>query len=210
VPLSDRKELQVTLKVAPSELGAVSITTGIFNRKQETYTGAATVVTAKELQQFGNRNLITSLRNIDPAFNIIQSNTFGNNPNRLPEIQIRGNSSLPNVDQLRDDTRAGMNTPLVILDGFETTLQKLLDINENEVESLTILKDASATAIYGSRGANGVIVIKTKAPAKGKLRQINPDYILNDYLNTATGKTLISPMGRSPGFSTGSKKGCIE
>lgn len=73
-------------------------------------------------------------------------------------MQIRGNSSIPNVDELKDQTRVDLNTPLIVLDGFETTLQKLIDINENEVETLTILKDASATAIYGSRGANGVIV----------------------------------------------------
>lgn len=77
-------------------------------------------------------------------------------------MQIRGNSSIPNVDELKDQTRVDLNTPLIVLDGFETTLQKLIDINENEVETLTILKDASATAIYGSRGANGVIVITTK------------------------------------------------
>ena len=127
-------------------------------------------MTGEELKQFGNRNLLTSLRNIDPSFNIVENNEFGSNPNRLPEIQIRGNSSLPNVDQLKDETRVSMNTPLVVLDGFETSLEKLLDINENEVEAITLLKDASATAIYGSRGANGVIVITTKAPAMGKLR----------------------------------------
>ncbi|MEI6385314.1 MAG: SusC/RagA family TonB-linked outer membrane protein, partial [Spirochaetota bacterium] len=66
--------------------------------------------------------------------------------------------------------RVGLNTPLIILDGFESTLQKLIDINENEVESITVLKDASATAIYGSRGANGVVVVQTKAPTAGKLR----------------------------------------
>ena len=63
----------------------------------------------------------------------------------------------------------GMNTPLIILDGFESTLQKLLDMNQNEVETITILKDASATAIYGSRGANGVVVIQSKATSSGKI-----------------------------------------
>lgn len=146
------------------------VITGIFQKSQSSFTGSATTVTAKELQQYGNRNLLQSLHNIDPSVNIIENNAFGSNPNRLPEIQIRGNSSIPNVNELKDQTRVDLNTPLVILDGFETTLQKLIDINENEVESLTILKDASATAIYGSRGANGVIVITTKKPVMGKLR----------------------------------------
>lgn len=83
---------------------------------------------------------------------------------------MRGNSSIPNVGELQDQTRVGLNTPLIILDGFESTLQTLYDMNENEVESITLLKDAAATAIYGSRGSNGVVVIITKAPKMGKLR----------------------------------------
>ncbi|MBS0027331.1 SusC/RagA family TonB-linked outer membrane protein [Chitinophaga sp. 22321] len=162
--------LNIVLVKSQQQINEVVVTTGIFNRKKESFTGAVTTVTAEQLAAFGNRNLITSLRNIDPSFNIVESNTFGSNPNRLPEIQIRGNSSLPNVNELQDETRVGMNTPLVILDGFESSLQKLLDINQNEVASITMLKDASATAIYGSRGANGVIVITTRAPQPGKLR----------------------------------------
>ncbi|NLR81121.1 SusC/RagA family TonB-linked outer membrane protein [Chitinophaga eiseniae] len=162
--------LNIMLGKSQQQINEVVVTTGIFNRKKESFTGAVTTVTAEQLAAFGNRNLITSLRNIDPSFNIVESNTFGSNPNRLPEIQIRGNSSLPNVNELQDETRVGMNTPLVILDGFESSLQKLLDINQNEVASITMLKDASATAIYGSRGANGVIVITTRAPQPGRLR----------------------------------------
>ena len=169
ININDKKVINVVLEQITDQINEVVIT-GIFTRKSATYTGSATTVSAKELQQFGNRNLITSLRNVEPAFNIIESNTYGSDPNRLPEIQIRGNSSLPNVTQLQDQTRVGLNTPLVILDGFESSLQKLLDINANEVESITILKDASATAIYGSRGANGVVIITTKAPKPGKLR----------------------------------------
>ncbi|MGN6509523.1 MAG: carboxypeptidase-like regulatory domain-containing protein [Chitinophaga sp.] len=184
-------KLNILLSRSQQQINEVVVTTGIFNRKKESFTGAVTTVTAEQLAAFGNRNLITSLRNIDPSFNIVESNAFGSNPNRLPEIQIRGNSSLPNVNELQDETRVGMNTPLIILDGFQSTLQKLLDINQNEVESITMLKDASATAIYGSRGANGVIVITTRAPKPGKLRlsyrgDVNiemPDLTAYDVLN---------------------------
>lgn len=171
IKISTAEILHITLVQSQQQIQEVVVTTGIFTRKKENFTGAVTTVTAEQLSTFGNRNLITSLRNIDPSFNIIENNSFGSNPNRLPDIQIRGNSNLPNVDELKDGTRmSAMNTPLIVLDGFESTLQKLLDINQNEVESITILKDASATAIYGSRGANGVVVIKTKAPLPGKLR----------------------------------------
>ena len=169
VTYKGEKELNVELEEKIAEMDEV-VVTGIFQKSQASFTGSATTVTAKELQQFGNRNLLQSLHNIDPSINIIENNAFGSNPNRLPEVQIRGNSSIPNVDELKDQTRVDLNTPLIVLDGFETTLQKLIDINENEVETQTILKDASATAIYGSRGANGVIVITTKKPAMGQLR----------------------------------------
>ncbi|MDD4031983.1 MAG: SusC/RagA family TonB-linked outer membrane protein [Bacteroidales bacterium] len=159
----------VTMMESTTNLDEV-VVTGIFQKAITSFTGAATVIRSEELLQYGNRNLLQSLKNIDPSINILENNIYGSNPNHLPELQIRGNSSIPNVDELKDETRVGMNTPLIILDGFESTLQKLIDINENEVESLTILKDASATSLYGSRGANGVIVITTKMPAMGKLK----------------------------------------
>ncbi|MDR2282693.1 MAG: TonB-dependent receptor plug domain-containing protein, partial [Sphingobacterium sp.] len=152
----------VQLIAEEGELDEVVVSTGIFKKVDKSFTGASTTVTAKDLQLFGTRNLITSLRNIDPSFNIIESNLYGSDPNRMPEIQIRGNSSIPNIKDLKNESHAELNTPLVILDGFESNLATLLDINENDVESITILKDATATAIYGSRGANGVVVITTK------------------------------------------------
>ncbi len=169
LPYKGEPMLNIVMQEDPSIIGEV-VVTGIFNRDINSFTGSSVTVKADEIQAFGNRNIVTSLRNIDPSFNIIESNTFGSDPNRLPEIQIRGNSNLPNVNELQDESRFGMNTPLIILDGFQSSLQKLLDINENEVESITLLKDAVATSIYGSRGANGVIVITTKTPAMGKLK----------------------------------------
>ena len=118
----------------------------------------------------GTRDIISKINYIDPGFVIVENNELGSDPNSLPEINIRGNSNVPNVNELQDNTRALLNAPLVVLDGFESSLQKLYDLNEFEVESITILKDASATAIYGARGANGVIVVTTKSPMMGKLR----------------------------------------
>lgn len=169
VKVSSGTAINVVLKQSVAT-GETVVITGMFRKNEKSFTGASTTVTAKELAEFGNRNLITSLRNIDPSFNIIESNSFGSDPNRLPEIQIRGNSSIPNINQLQDETRVGLNTPLIIIDGFQTSLQKMYDLNENEVESITLLKDAAATAMYGSRAANGVVVITTRSPQMGKLR----------------------------------------
>ena len=110
--INGRTVIDIKLKEELQKIEEV-VATGMFTRRAESYTGNISTITSKELRESGNRNVITSLRNIDPSFNIIESNTFGSDPNRLPEIQIRGNSSLPNVDQLKDATRVGLNTPLV-------------------------------------------------------------------------------------------------
>ena len=71
---------------------------------------------------------------------------------------------------LKEEYGTDPNQPLFILDGFETTLQTIMDLNMNRVASVTLLKDAASTAIYGSKAANGVVVIETKAPERGKLQ----------------------------------------
>ncbi|MDL2320132.1 SusC/RagA family TonB-linked outer membrane protein [Alistipes sp. OttesenSCG-928-B03] len=147
------------------------VVTGIFERSRESYTGSVSEISQKELQLFRGQNLVATLANIDPSVNLVISNEFGSDPNRLPEMNLRGSASLPKtLQELNEGMSAQLNTPLIIMDGFSISLQKLMDFNEEDVQSITILKDASATAIYGSRGANGVIVITTKRPAEGNLR----------------------------------------
>ena len=169
IEVKGRTQINVVLEEDVTEMDEV-VVTGIFQKAKESYTGAVSVITEKELKSFGSRNVLTTLRNIDPSFNIIESNEWGSNPNRLPEIQIRGAANMPDIDQLQDESNADLNTPLIIMDGFEITLERMMDLNDNEIQTITLLKDASATAIYGSRGANGVIVIETKEPEPGKLR----------------------------------------
>ncbi|MDF2516548.1 MAG: SusC/RagA family TonB-linked outer membrane protein [Sphingobacterium sp.] len=166
----NQEKMVIRLKKQENALEEAVVSTGIFKKEDKSFTGASRTITTKELRQYGARNLVTSLRNIDPSFNIIENNLFGNDPNRLPEIQMRGNSSIPNVNEIQSESASQLNTPLIVLDGFQTSLQALIDINENDVASITLLKDAAATALYGSRGANGVIVITTKLPRPGKLR----------------------------------------
>lgn len=71
---------------------------------------------------------------------------------------------------LKEEYGTDPNQPLFILDGFETTLETIMDLNMNRVASVTLLKDAASTAIYGSKAANGVVVIETKAPEGGRLQ----------------------------------------
>ena len=170
VVFSGQQVINVRLEEDTAQIVDV-VVTGIFNKPRESYTGAVSVITKEQIQNFKGQNLLQTLRNIEPAFNIIENNALGSNPNALPDIQIRGNSSLPsNLQELNEGTAAKVNTPLIVMDGFEISLQKLMDYNDEEIESINILKDAAATAIYGSRGANGVVVIITKAPQLGKLK----------------------------------------
>lgn len=101
----------------------------------------------------------------------------GSNPNKMPDVEIRGKSS---VAGLKEEYGSDPNQPLFILDGFETTLETVMNLNMNRVASVTLLKDAASTAIYGSKAANGVVVIETKAPVKGKLQiSYKGDYSLD-------------------------------
>ena len=167
----DRKTvINVKLEEDTKEMEEV-IVTGIFKKQRESYTGSVTTISNKELKMFRGQNLLATLNNIDPAFNIVQNNAAGSNPNVLPEINIRGNSSLPmSVSELNNQTAQRLNQPLIIMDGFEIGLEKLMDFNDEDIASINIMKDASATAIYGSRGANGVVVITTKKPEAGRLK----------------------------------------
>ena len=162
----------VTLKTDDKTLNEV-VVTGIFNNTRESYTGAATTFTHKQIQESGNRSLISTLRNLDPSFNIADNLAIGSDPNSLPSITIRGASALPTDVQdmqVSADNQRTANQPLFILDGFEISLTCFMDLDESQVESITLLKDANATALYGSKGSNGVVVITSKPIEPGKLR----------------------------------------
>ncbi len=143
------------------------VVTGIYTRSKESFTGSATTIQAEELKMVGNQNILQSLKTLDPSFAIIENETFGSDPNRLPDIEVRGKTSIVG---LTEENFVNPNQPLFILDGFESTLSTVNDLDMDRVESITILKDAAATAIYGSKAANGVIVVETKKPEPGQLR----------------------------------------
>jgi TonB-linked SusC/RagA family outer membrane protein len=172
VPYAGKSPVDVVMEEAVTEVEEVVIT-GIFTKARESYTGAATSISDKELRRAGNRDVLSQIRNIDPSFFIVENNVSGSDPNSLPEIQMRGNTGL-NIDvkDLQNDvsTQQSANVPLFIIDGLEVSLQRVIDLDQNLVENITLLKDASATALYGSRGANGVVMISTRKPEPGKMR----------------------------------------
>jgi TonB-linked SusC/RagA family outer membrane protein len=143
------------------------VVNGIMTRKKESFTGSSSTFNVEELKMVGNTNILQSLKTLDPSFSIIENNDFGSDPNRLPDIEIRGKSS---VIGLTEQYGTDPNQPLFILDGFESSLSVISDLSMDRVQSITILKDAAATAIYGSKASNGVVVVETKKPEAGKLR----------------------------------------
>ncbi|MFC3196114.1 SusC/RagA family TonB-linked outer membrane protein [Parapedobacter deserti] len=159
-------EINVMLEQDDNTLESV-VVTGVFTRRAESFTGSAATFNAEDLRTVGNQNVIQSLKMLDPSFVQIENVELGSNPNVLPDLQVRGANSLPDI---RGEYAGSPNMPLFILDGFESDLQKIYDLDINRVASVTILKDAPAKAIYGSRAANGVIVVETKRPEMGKLR----------------------------------------
>jgi len=183
VQVGNYKEIDITLIADISELGEV-VVNGLFERRKETYTGTTNTVSGEDLLKIGTKNVLESLNQLDPSFQILENNEFGSDPNNMPTIRFRGSSSFD--DQLLSESDKNLlktdpNLPTFVLDGFVVDLLDVIDLDMQRVESITILKDAVAAAIYGSQGSNGVFVIKTKDPLPGK---INVRYNFSSTLNT--------------------------
>ena len=159
------------------------VVTGYANINKQSFTGNVKAISGEELKKISQTNVLKSLQVLDPSFRIAVNNEMGSNPNTLPDISIRGASGIGvtsyDASNLSETAlKNNPNLPTFIMDGFEVSVEKLYDMDVNRIESITLLKDAAATAIYGSRAANGVVVITTIAPKPGELL-INYSYNLN-------------------------------
>lgn len=152
----------ISLKGDDTKLKEV-IVTGIYTRPMGSYTGSATMIKGEEIRKVGGQNLLQSLKNVDPSIYLPDNLALGSDPNSVPDLSLRGNAAVLSEESgnLRS-TRFNPNQPLFIVDGFETSIETIMDMDLNRIESLTVLKDASAKALYGSKAANGVIVIETR------------------------------------------------
>jgi len=176
IVLGKQRELNVVMAEEVSNLDEV-VVTGYFERKKDSYTGSAATFTGEQLKEVSTGNIMNTLSMIDPSFRLMENVDAGSNPNYVPEFSIHGGGNL------QSDYENSPNMPTFILDGFEVTSEKIFDLDPNRVASITILKDAAATAIYGSRAANGVVVVETKTPVMGKLRvsyQFSGDFEVAD------------------------------
>ena len=128
------------------------VVVGYGTQKKKDLTGSVVAVSGKEVKDLGISRIDQGLAGRAPG---VQVKAATGQPGAPPQIRIRGIGSIS----------AGVN-PLYVVDGFP--IDNIQTLNPNDIESMDILKDASATAIYGSRGANGVIIINTKRGKAGK------------------------------------------
>jgi len=166
----NQTDIEVQMVLEQGKLGDVVITGTGINRKRESFTGSAETFSGDKLKTVGNKNVIESLKTLDPAFIVVTNNAQGSNPNSAPTIQVRGETGINNTTSLNAQFNSNPNQPLFILDGFESTLQAIYDLDMNRVASITLLKDAASTALYGAKAANGVVVVETKKPLPGQLQ----------------------------------------
>ena len=160
--VKDIENLHVELIEEENTLNDVVIT-GFVAKNKETFTGSVTEMSGVELRQVSGTNLISAISALTPGMSMVENSSQGSNPNHTPELVLRGMSSFSNSGQQ-------VNQPTIILDGTEISMQDLYDLDINEVEKITVLKDASATALYGSKAANGVIVITRKPILESTMR----------------------------------------
>lgn len=140
------------------------VVNGYFTRKRNTYTGAAKSLSGDDLLSVSPTNILQALSTLDAGLNIAQNNSMGSNPNNIPDLVIRSTTSLATGNEV------GLNSPLIVIDGVESNLQALYDMNIQDIDRVEILKDASATALYGENAANGVIIIERKRVTQAPVR----------------------------------------
>jgi TonB-dependent SusC/RagA subfamily outer membrane receptor len=152
VVVGTQNTINVTLVVSLSALDEI-VVVGYSTQVRKSLTGAVSTVNAEALSKETTANAIERMQGKAAGVNILNAKAPGGGAT----ISIRGLGTINN------------NTPLFVIDGVPTK-SSMSEINPDEIESLTVLKDASSAAIYGARGANGVILITTKRGTAGKAK----------------------------------------
>jgi TonB-linked SusC/RagA family outer membrane protein len=206
IVVNDKTVLTVMLLEDSATLDEI-VVVGYGTMRKSDLTGSITQIKGDVLNTVSGSNPIEALQGKASGVAILNSDA---SPGATPTIRIRGNGSIS----------AG-NEPLIVVDGFPLVNNNLNDISSNDIESMEILKDASSAAIYGSRGANGVILITTKKGKKGQNRLEvlsstgiatparvpkllgRTDFIkfINDAYTYSNGKPVYSSSNPAPNYS---------
>ena len=136
------------------------VVTGFTKKDKKSYTGAQTTIKSEQLLSVGTKNLLQSLEAFVPGLQVVQQNNLGSDPNARPDLNLRGRATFSGA----------ANLPLFVVDGAIVDVEYIYDMDMNTIESVTVLKDASASALYGAKAAAGVIVITTKPISEGAIR----------------------------------------
>jgi TonB-linked SusC/RagA family outer membrane protein len=171
IPVNNRTKIDIKLEFDTTTLQEVRVNAGYYSVKESDRTGSIARITAKDIENQPVTNILATMQGRMAGVNVIQDTGM---PGGGFSIQIRGQNSL----------RTDANNPLYIIDGVPYSSQSvgstytstnmpsqnspLNSINPADIESIDVLKDADATSIYGSRGANGVVLITTKKGKSGK------------------------------------------
>lgn len=193
ITIGQQKELQIVMQPEVAGLDDI-VVVGYGTQKKTELTGAVASVGGKELVKSSATNITNSLAGRLPGLTAVNGN---GKPGSGSQITIRGISTF------------GDNSALIVVDGIVRGFEQ---IDPNEIESVSVLKDASATAVYGSRAANGVILVTTKRGRKGKPTinyngfagiqnpTVYPE-LMNGYEYATTKNVARQNMGLQPAFS---------
>ena len=170
IKVTSRQKVDVQMVEATESIQEV-IVTGYNSIQKESFTGNTTKIEKEDLLKVNPNNLISAIQTFDPSFRIQENLAAGSDPNSLPQFVLRGQTGIGETTLGQTSTSSisrevlsgNSNLPIFILDGFEVDVEKIYDLDMNSIHSINILKDAAATAMYGSRAANG-------APEAGKFR----------------------------------------
>ncbi|WP_395768303.1 SusC/RagA family TonB-linked outer membrane protein [Aquirufa sp.] len=169
ITVGNRTQINVVLVADTKSLQEV-VVVGYGTQKKSQMTGAISSVGSKEIQELPITNARQALQGRAAGVDVVQP---GSKPGAGPQIRIRGRRSFN-----------ASNDPLYVVDGIPLS-SGIDDINPNDIVSMEVLKDASATAIYGARGANGVVIITTKRGKAGAtVVSVDSYYGLNQELGT--------------------------
>jgi TonB-linked SusC/RagA family outer membrane protein len=173
VKLTDKNDLIISLVPEVKTIDEV-VVIGYGTSLKKDLTGASANVTSKDFNQGPVTNALQQISGRAAGVNITQT---GSEPGKAPRVRIRGITSL-----------IGGSDPLVVVDGVQGNMDLLNQIAPGDIESIDILKDASATAIYGSRGASGVILVSTR---KSKAGQFTVEYNVTASVDVLANKLKV-------------------
>ncbi len=153
ISIGSKTTIAITL-VSPSQILSDVVVVGYGTARKRDLTGSVSTISNKDLNPGPVTSPLQQIAGKAAGVNVIQ---IGSEPGSAPGVRIRGITSL-----------VGGSDPLVVVDGVQGNMDLFRQVPPNEIESIDVLKDASATAIYGSRGAPGVIIVTTKKNRAGR------------------------------------------